>query len=443
MSGKRDDIRNFAIIAHIDHGKSTLADRLMEVSGLISERDQKDQYLDKMDLERERGITIKAQTVVMQYVASDGERYWLNLIDTPGHVDFTAEVERSLRVLDGAVVVFSAVEGVEAQSETVWRQADRYRVPRICFINKLDRIGADFERTLGQIESRLHGQPIALQIPVGSEHDLQGIIDLVNMQALYFEEASQGKDVRTEPIPESETERAAEWRQRLLDAVAMLDDGAMEYFLENDDLSAEIIIRVLRAATCAGQIQPTLCGSSLDYIGVQPVLDAIVELLPSPADCPPVTGEHPNPGKRDTAEQIRKPSDTDPLCCLIFKIQADTHGDMCFARVYSAILESRPAHSMPGQARKNSSINSGKSRPIPGPRSTVPMRVTSSESSAPRPRQPEMHSAIPSILSSLKQSAFQRPSSQWPSNRNPAKIERNWLTPCRDWRGRIPPSVRR
>ncbi len=268
----------------------------------------------------------------------------MNIIDTPGHVDFTAEVERSLRVLDGAVVIFSAVEGVEAQSETVWRQADHYKVPRICFINKMDRIGADFKRTFDEIAERLRANPVAISIPIGAgsppdPNALTGIIDLIEMKAIYYDGESRGEKFAIEDIPDAQVEAAKEWRGQLLETLADVDDEVMMALLEEEEVPAETIHRVLREGTLNGQIQPTLTGTSLNYVGVQPVLNAVVEYLPSPIDKPPVEGQHPNPKKQDE-KQIRKPSVDDPLCALLFKIVTDQHGDMCFVRVYSGVLKS-------------------------------------------------------------------------------------------------------
>jgi len=333
-------IRNIGIVAHIDAGKTTTTERILYYSGVSHRMGNVDDGNTTTDFdpdESKRGITIYSAAITCEW-----KNTLINIIDTPGHVDFTAEVERSLRVLDGAVVVFSAVEGVEAQSETVWRQADRYQVPRVCFINKMDRIGADFERTFEEIKQRLNGQPVAVQIPIGAGSPptpdaLSGVIDLIEMRALYFDPDTQGLDVQVADIPASYQPQAEAWREKLLDVVAMLDDDVMEAFLEGGSLSADLIRQTLRAATLAGVVQPTFCGSSLDYIGVQPVLDAVVDYLPSPTDRPAITGEHPNPKKKD--RESRQPSADEPLAALVFKVQADQHGDMCFVRVYSGVLK--------------------------------------------------------------------------------------------------------
>ena len=338
MSRAIEKLRNIGIVAHIDAGKTTTTERILFYSGAshrLGSVDEGTTVTDYDSEEADRGITIYSAAVQCKW-----KDVTINLIDTPGHVDFTAEVERSLRVLDGAVVVFSAVEGVEAQSETVWRQANRYRVPRICFINKLDRIGADFERTLGQVEDRLQATPIALQLPIGASDAFEGIIDLVEMRALYWDSESEGAKYETREIPEDYLDIAEEWRGKLLEAVALLDDDVLQTYMETETIPSEDIHRLLRKATIAGTLQPTFCGSALDYIGVQPVLDAVAAYLPSPIDVPPVQGLHPNPKKQAKGPETRKPSIDEPFCGLIFKIQSDAHADLYFCRVYSGVLKS-------------------------------------------------------------------------------------------------------
>ena len=335
-------IRNIGIIAHIDAGKTTTTERILFYAGATHRMGDVDDGTTVTDFDPEeaaRGITIYSAAISCQW-----QGYGINIIDTPGHVDFTAEVERSLRVLDGGVVVFSAVEGVEAQSETVWRQADRYRVPRICFINKMDRIGAGFERVVGQISSRLHANPVVLQLPIGEgpierEAGFCGIIDLIEMKALYFNGDKQGRDIRVESIPEADRERAEEWHARLIEAIALLDEEAFSIFDRTGDLPPDQIIRVLRPAVISCLLQPVLCGASLDYVGVQPILDAVIRYLPSPEDLLPVKGSNPNP-KKDK-EEVRKPSDKEPFCGLVFKIHIDEHTELYFIRIYSGILKSR------------------------------------------------------------------------------------------------------
>ena len=240
----------------------------------------------------------------------------------------------------GAIVVFSAVEGVEAQSETVWRQANRYHVPRLCFINKLDRIGAGFERTFGEIGRRLQAQPVAVTIPIGESDDFRGIIDLIDMQALYFDSASKGQKIEAKEIPSDFADAAANWRAKLLDAVSLIDDEVMQTYMDSGEVPPELIIRALRSATLAGALQPTFCGSSLDYCGVQPVLDGVNRYLPSPLEVPPVEGINPTPRKNQPAEETRKASPDEPFAGLLFKIVADKHADLFFVRVYSGTLKS-------------------------------------------------------------------------------------------------------
>jgi elongation factor G len=341
MSTPLESIRNIGIIAHIDAGKTTTTERILFYTGATHRMGDVDDGTTTTDFdpeEAERGITIYSAAVTCTWQGTQ-----INIIDTPGHVDFTAEVERSLRVLDGGVVIFSAVEGVEAQSETVWRQADKYGVPRICFINKMDRIGAGFERTFAEIGRRLQARPVALSIPIGAgsppdPNALRGIVDLIEMQALYFDPDSQGATVRREPIPAEWTAAAQEWRAKLLDALSLLDDELMEACLGSGPVPSELIHAVLRKATLARQLQPTLCGASLDYIGVQPLLDAVVRYLPHPLDRPPVEGEGTNPKK--PGRETRKPSPKEPLAALVFKIVVDKNADLYFVRIYSGVLES-------------------------------------------------------------------------------------------------------
>ena len=311
------NIRNFVIIAHIDHGKSTLADRFLEVTGTVTQRKMREQFLDQMDLERERGITIKMQPVRMNFKYNE-EEYILNLIDTPGHVDFTVEVERSLRVLDGGVVVFDGVAGVEPQSETVWRQADKYHVPRVCFINKLDRMGANFEKSYQSILSRLSKRAIAAQIPIGVESNFSGVVDLLEMKAFNFE-GEHGENVQEIPIPENLKAEAEEKRAQLVEKIAEQDEGLTAKFLEGEKIKLEDLRRVLRKAVITNALIPVFCGSALKNKGVQLMLDAVVDYLPSPQDLPPVKGVDFKTG----AEIERKPTDEEPFTALAFKIASD------------------------------------------------------------------------------------------------------------------------
>lgn len=345
-----ENIRNIGIIAHIDAGKTTTTERILfytKTSHKMGNVDEGTTTTDFNEEEAQRGITIYSAAITCHWKSST-----INIIDTPGHVDFTAEVERSLRVLDGAVVIFSAMEGVEAQSETVWRQADKYGVPRICFINKMDRIGADFTRTFDQIRNRLSARPVALQIPIGAgaptdPNGFRGVIDLIEMHALYFDAESKGEKVTTGEIPEEFADEAELRRQEMIEVLAEFDDEVMMAVLEEQEIPTETIHKILRKATLHGDIQPTFCGASLDYIGVQPVLDAVERYLPSPLDRPPVEGEVPVPGKKKSRKQTtemttgsRKPASDEPYCGLVFKIQADQHADLCFFRLYSGVLKS-------------------------------------------------------------------------------------------------------
>jgi len=321
--------RNIGIIAHIDAGKTTTTERILFYTGKtyrIGSVDDGTTVTDWMVQERERGITI-----VSAAVSAEWKGYQINIIDTPGHIDFTAEVQRSLRVLDGGVVVFDAVQGVEPQSETVWRQADRYGVPRICFVNKMDRVGASFERTLETIQERLGAKPIALQLPIGSESAFKGIIDLMTMQAIYFED-DLGKEPRYTEIPEELLSQAEEMHAQMVEQIAEMDDDLIVKYLEGEEITTEELKSALRQAVITNQATPCFCGSSLRNKGVQPMLDAVIDYLPSPADVPPVIGIDP----RTNAEVPRPAEDDAPLSALVFKIVTDPYvGRLAYFRVYS------------------------------------------------------------------------------------------------------------
>ena len=345
-------IRNIGIVAHIDAGKTTLTERMLFYAHFIHRPGSVDEGTTVTDYdpeEQERGITIQAACVTF-----DWRGYHINLIDTPGHVDFTAEVERSLRVLDGAVVVFSAREGVEAQSETVWRQADKYHVPRIAFINKMDREGADYYGTLEEIEKRLECRPIPVNLPIGSgpahfDNAFCGIIDLISMKALRFVEDKQSAQVIAEEIPPEYLDDARMWRHQMLDQLSLYSDRLTELLLTEEEVPEELIRSVLRQATIGNMVVPVLCGTALHGIGVQPVLDAVVDYLPSPADIPPVEGVDPeNPKKK----LIRKPDPKEPFCGLVFKVQADRYGDLDYVRVYSGRLTANSRVLNPGKNKK-------------------------------------------------------------------------------------------
>ncbi len=331
-------IRNIGIIAHIDAGKTTTTERILFYSGIehrLGEVDEGTAKMDWMPEEQERGITItSAATTVDWTVSRSSAKYHINNIDTPGHVDFTAEVERSLRVLDGAIGVFCGVGGVEAQSETVWRQADRYRVPRIAFVNKLDRVGADFYRVLDSMRSRLGANPVALQIPWGAEKGFRGAIDLIEMRAVTFDENTFGATVSTEEMPEAVEDRAREWREKLLEGVAEFDDGLLSSYLEGGQVAADDVRRAIRKGTLALAISPVLCGSALRNKGVQPLLDAVCDFLPAPEDIRFVTGHQTKTGK-----DVEVPlTDSGHTLALVFKSASDPHGDLSYVRIYSGTL---------------------------------------------------------------------------------------------------------
>ena len=300
-------IRNFCIIAHIDHGKSTLADRIIEKTGLLTSREMQEQVLDNMDIERERGITIKSQTVRTVYRAQDGEEYIFNLIDTPGHVDFTVEVQRSLKVLDGAVTVLAAKGGVQPQTETVWRQADKYNVPRMVYVNKMDITGANFMLCIDQLKNRLKANAVPIQLPIGAEDQFKGIVDLIKMRA-FIHKDDLGKEIEETDIPEDMKDLANEYHDKMIEAVAEQDEELMMKYLEGEELTAEEIKKGLRAGTIANKIVPVTCGSSYKNRGVQELLDAIVDYMPSPLDIDHIKGE-----TLDGEETEAKTSDSEPF----------------------------------------------------------------------------------------------------------------------------------
>ena len=356
-------IRNIGIIAHIDAGKTTTTERILYYTGEIhrmGDVDKGNTTTDYLEEERERGITIVAAAITCRWKDAHGQPITINIIDTPGHVDFTAEVERSLRVLDGAVVIFSAVEGVEAQSETVWRQAAKYHVPRLCFINKMDRIGAEFERVYKEIEERLlESHPIPIQIPIGAGPEgtmgeFQGLIDLVAMKALHFQTEDLGSTFTVDEIPDELRLDAEAWRETMLNSLSAFDETfAEEYMahLDGAELSEAMIHAALRRATLTGRAQPVLCGSSFKYVGVQQLLDAVAAYLPSPLDRPPIVGHHPKKG----TELARKPSPAEPFSSLVFKITNDAHGDLSFVRIYSGSLKAGTRVYNPGKDKKENS----------------------------------------------------------------------------------------
>ncbi len=342
-------VRNIGIMAHIDAGKTTTTERILFYTGIsykIGEVHDGAATMDWMEKEKERGITITSAATTCSW-----KGHTINIIDTPGHVDFTVEVERSLRVLDGAVAVFDGVAGVEPQSETVWRQADRYGVPRICFVNKLDRTGAEFMRCVDMIRTRLAAVPLVLQLPIGAEADFIGVIDLIGTRALTWRgETKMGEDYSVEEIPASHTEIAAEWRDKLIETLAEADDEIMELYLEGEQPTEEQLFAGIRRATLASKLTPVLTGTAFKNKGVQPLLDAVVAFLPSPVDVPAIDGH-----AVDDASKVieRKPNDAEPFSALAFKIAADPHlGKLTFLRVYSGKLETGTQVLNPTKGRK-------------------------------------------------------------------------------------------
>ena len=326
--------RNIGIMAHIDAGKTTTTERILFYTGRkhkIGEVDDGTAEMDWMDQERERGITITSAATTCFW-----RDHCINIIDTPGHIDFTAEVERSLCVLDGAITLFSAVGGVEPQSETVWRQADKYRIPRIAYINKMDRVVADFYRAIEMMEERLTIQPIPVQLPIEMEDRFEGVIDLIKQKAIYWNADEQGQTWQKKEIPSELADQAEEYREKLLEVAVTTEDELLEKYFDGEEISEAEIHRGLRKATLGREIIPVMCGASLRNIGVQPLLDAIVEYLPSPLDVPPIEGIVPKTGRVET----RAPNDQGPLSALAFKISADKNVDkLIFTRIYSGMLK--------------------------------------------------------------------------------------------------------
>tara|TARA_E500000331_G_scaffold226766_1_gene217078 strand:+ start:14449 stop:16542 length:2094 start_codon:yes stop_codon:yes gene_type:complete len=333
--------RNIGIMAHIDAGKTTTTERVLFYTGVshkIGEVHDGAATMDWMEQEQERGITITSAATTCFWKGMDQslEEHRINIIDTPGHVDFTIEVERSLKVLDGAVAVFCAVGGVEPQSETVWRQANKYNVPRLAFVNKMDRAGADFLRVVSHIEERLNAMPIVMQLPIGAEDNFEGVIDLVKMKAIAWDDSTQGLKFKEEEIPESMREDADEWREKLLESAAEGDEGLLDKYLDEGNLSEEDIKKGIRLRCLSGEVTPVLCGSAFKNKGVQAVLDAVIDFLPSPPERPAIRGI-----LSDDSEGERESSDDAPFSSLAFKIATDPFvGNLTFFRVYSGVLSS-------------------------------------------------------------------------------------------------------
>ncbi len=333
--------RNIGISAHIDAGKTTTTERILFYTGVshkIGEVHDGAAVMDWMEQEQERGITITSAATTCFWAGMQQQypEHRINIIDTPGHVDFTIEVERSLRVLDGAVMVFCSVGGVEPQSETVWRQANKYGVPRMAFINKMDRAGADFLRVVGQMRDRLNANPVPIQIPIGAEEHFKGIVDLLKMRAIYWDDATQGLSFQEDDIPADLAALADEWRDKMIEAAAEADEELLEKFLEDGELTTDDVKRGLRLRCLAGEIVPVVCGSAFKNKGVQSVLDAVIDYLPSPIDRPPIRGL-----EEDESEAERPASDDAPFSALAFKIATDPFvGNLTFFRVYSGVLSS-------------------------------------------------------------------------------------------------------
>lgn len=339
MSMDLTKVRNIGICAHIDAGKTTVTERVLFYTGQnykMGEVHEGTATMDFLEEEQERGITIQSAATTCPW-EKDDVTYTVNLIDTPGHVDFTIEVERSMRVLDGAVAVFDGKEGVEAQSETVWRQADRYDVPRLCFINKMDKIGADFEFSFNSIQERLGAHPIAVQIPIGAGDDLEGLIDLLEMKAYYFDSSELGAVVEQRDIPEDMADMAELWRHEMIERAAELDDNLTEKYIENEaSITRDEIIAALRLGTLALKCCPTFCGAALRNVGIQRLLNGVIDFLPNPTEAPPVLGVDP----KNEETKLSRPSSLDaPFSALVFKVVSDTHGDLTYARIYSGVLK--------------------------------------------------------------------------------------------------------
>lgn len=334
-----EQVRNIGIIAHIDAGKTTITERILFYSGRIhrmGEVHEGTAVTDFMEQERERGITIASAAITTAWQDTEtGKKIQINIIDTPGHIDFTAEVQRSLRVLDSGVVVFDAVAGVEPQSETVWRQADNYNVPRMCFVNKMDRIGASFERTCDMIVERLGAVPLPIQIPIGAEDKFQGVIDLFEMKALLFTD-NLGEKPAVEEIPSDLVDAAQAARESMIERIAETDDDLTLMFLEGEEISNGDLRKALRKAVIASKLVPVMCGTALRNKGIQPLLNAVARYMPSPVDVPPVVGVDP----KDDSEAIRNPKTEDPFAALVFKIVTDPYvGRLAYIRVYSGKLD--------------------------------------------------------------------------------------------------------
>ncbi|MHC4519513.1 MAG: elongation factor G, partial [Planctomycetota bacterium] len=333
--GKLENTRNIGIMAHIDAGKTTVTERILYYAGKtykMGEVHEGTAVMDYMEEEQKRGITITSAATKCPW--KDAE---INLIDTPGHIDFTAEVERSLRVLDGAVAVFDGSEGVQAQSETVWRQGQKYGLPCLCFVNKMDKIGADFEMSVQSVHDKLVAHPIVLQIPIGAGDSFRGIIDLISMQAVFYETEKMGATFRETDVPPEFAEGARRQRARMVELAAEHDEALMEAFVDDQPVTVEMIRRAIRKGTLENKLNPVLVGSALKYIGVQRLLDAVVAYLPSPIEKPDLIGHKPGNEAKEIAVKCDPKA---PLVALAFKITSDSHGDLSFLRIYQGTLKS-------------------------------------------------------------------------------------------------------
>jgi len=346
-------VRNIGIMAHIDAGKTTTTERILYYTGVshkMGEVHDGSAVMDWMEQEQERGITIQSAATTCHWQGMDKQfpQYRVNIIDTPGHVDFTIEVERSLRVLDGAVAVFCSVGGVEPQSETVWRQANKYGVPRMAFVNKMDRAGANFLRVVEQIKTRLKGNPCPIQLPIGAEEEFKGVVDLIRMKAIYWSEEDRGMTYELKDIPADMMDECQEWHEKMVEMAAEADEELMEKYLESGELSVDEIKKGLRKQTLASEIVPMLCGSAFKNKGVQALLDAVIEFMPSPTEVPAITGIN-----EDETEGVRHSSDDEPFAALAFKIITDPFvGTLTFIRVYSGVLTSGSSVYNPVKSKK-------------------------------------------------------------------------------------------
>jgi len=370
--------RNIGISAHIDAGKTTTTERILYYTGVnhkIGEVHDGAATMDWMEQEQERGITITSAATTCFWKGMDASfpEHRINIIDTPGHVDFTIEVERSMRVLDGACMVYCAVGGVQPQSETVWRQANKYKVPRLAFVNKMDRTGANFFKVYDQMKLRLKANPIPIVIPIGAEENFRGVVDLRKMKAIIWDEASQGMKFTFEEIPAELLEEAKKWREGMVEAAAEASEELMNKYLEEGDLTEAEITHGLRIRTIASEIQPMMCGTAFKNKGVQRMLDAVIELMPSPIDIPPVGGTD-----DDEKEVFRKADDNEKFSSLAFKLMTDPFvGQLTFVRVYSGVLKKATRCTTPSKARKSVSVVSCKCTPTTAKKSTKFAPVTS------------------------------------------------------------------